>query len=636
MTETTETRPTPGGPEAAALPLHLTCWQRSDWLLLSLALVGLLLFFPFFERTSLAPRTKVSFDRTTLRRIAEDSAKRLGAPLSNQIHIGVIARENLYDYLAEKAGSSVARELADHPVPYWYWFVHWVVEGRVWSIVQQIDDRGSLLSFFSRDFRAGSGSEPLSLEEAKPLAEKALADFYNRDAAQLRLESAVSDSVLGRPSTQFVWINQNDYHGLTQRYEVRLVGRDISVLDAGYSTPEGYVHGAANWGDVVTALVTLALVVSLAVPLLVSLAVVVGLALTILGFFQRRQVDLWARWRILSSNCQEVRRSGKVDLWARWRILSSIVGFLLGAWMALRAWTLVEAPTSLGTFLFSLWRNVIFGWLAGPMRITTELWTDQFLTPLPRLFLFTLAPLAVCMSGAFFLGTIYLEWAIRRAAPARLVSFASLFDRRAFTETCGLAVLRGAFLGLTLLGVDTLFVWLGTTYLPVRLDSSLHIEFPSHTSFGSPWPTTESATWSLHQTIAIAWGLGFLASFVGRFLRHPWLAALVTAGVAVPCWIYYDLAAIQPVPWKLLLLGCESLLLFWTFHRFDLLTLMWTVFTFSFWWEEYRLLVMFEPTGALGPWTALLLWGALVVASGAIAFQSPLRVAYRRVAAALE
>lgn len=33
------------------LPVHLTRWQRSDWLLVAAAIIGLALFFPFFNRT---------------------------------------------------------------------------------------------------------------------------------------------------------------------------------------------------------------------------------------------------------------------------------------------------------------------------------------------------------------------------------------------------------------------------------------------------------------------------------------------------------------------------------------------------------------------------------------------------------
>ena len=70
--------------------------------------------------------------------------------------------------------------------------------------------------------------------------------------------------------------------------------------------------------------------------------------------------------------------------------------------------------------------------------------------------------------------------------------------------------------------------------------------------------------------------------------------------------------------------------------RFDLLTTMAAVFTFAFWWQNYRLLVMFEPTGAGEQWLAFVVWGLFVVAAAAIAFKASLRATFQRAAAAFE
>jgi hypothetical protein len=68
------------GPEPP-FPIHLTRWQRSDWLLPPLAVMGLLLFFSLFQQVSFAPRGQVSFERSVLRRIAQEHAQKLGAPV---------------------------------------------------------------------------------------------------------------------------------------------------------------------------------------------------------------------------------------------------------------------------------------------------------------------------------------------------------------------------------------------------------------------------------------------------------------------------------------------------------------------------------------------------------------------------
>lgn len=60
------------------------------------------------------------------------------------------------------------------------------------------------------------------------------------------------------------------------------------------------------------------------------------------------------------------------------------------------------------------------------------------------------------------------------------------------------------------------------------------------------------------------------------------------------------------------------------------------IFTFAFWWQNYRLLVMFEPTGAAEQRLAFAVWGLVVLGAAAIAFQPSLRAARQRLAAAFE
>jgi hypothetical protein len=92
-------------------------------------------------------------------------------------------------------------------------------------------------------------------------------------------------------------------------------------------------------------------------------------------------------------------------------------------------------------------------------------------------------------------------------------------------------------------------------------------------------------------------------------------------------------AAVQPHHLKLALLFFVNLALVWVFIRFDLLTLLCTIFTYSLWWQNYRLLILREPIGTTGEWMVFAAWGATVVAFAAAAFRSPLRAAYQRIAA---
>ena len=128
----------------------------------------------------------------------------------------------------------------------------------------------------------------------------------------------------------------------------------------------------------------------------------------------------------------------------------------------------------------------------------------------------------------------------------------------------------------------------------------------------------------------------FLASSVARFVRRSWLAVFLAAAPAAASATIITLGAVQPYHWKILLLLFDCLVLVWAFHRFDVLTVAWAGFTFAFCWQNYFLLVMFEPTGAVEQWIAFAVWGLFVLAVGAVAFQSALRAGYRRAAAAFD
>lgn len=557
LSERAQEAPAKAPAEEGELPLHLRFWQRSDWLLVLAAIAGLALFFPFFNRTSLAPRSQVSFDRSVLRRIAQEYAQRLGAPLRQEYRIDAFVMPDNYDYIAEKAGALAALELTNNPVPYWAWSVEWHYNDRdpteVW-----VDNRGSLINF-NRGFPASSGLERLLPDEAKPLAEKALADFFNRNPSELRLENVANDTWRGLPTTSFIWAGPKDYHGLPQRYTVRFVGREIAVLGVSYDRPAGYVWRPPFWQSL---------------PLTALFFVLLAL-----GFYQRRQVELAARWRMV--------------------LLA--LGFVVGIWM-----TWLVAPLIGG---------------GDPIVVTG----------------FSVA-LGLCVGLLLLFGTIAVERSVGRVAPSKLSSSVRLFDRRALSEPCGLAILRGTFLGLALLGVESFLVWMGTSNLGMRLDSFSHVVLQVWPYLRSPGASAQLLLHSLDQTLAVGMIIGFLASCLAGFVRRPWVAALVAAalGAAIVHHPLITLGAVQPYHGKVLLLLFECLLLVWAFTRFDVLTLLAGVFTFAFCWQNYSLLVMLEHAGNAEQWTAFAVWGLFVLAAGAVAFKSSLRAGFRRLVAAFE
>lgn len=174
LTPRQESKPAVAASEEVKLPFHLTHWQRSDWLLTCAAILGLGLFFPFFNRTSLAPRCKVQFDRSVLYRIAEEYAQRLGVSPGEPEGINGSGNDYQLSQVAKRAGLWTALELASGPVSYWNWNVSFD------KCSLTVDARGSLLSFW-RNFPVGVVEGRRPLEEDKPLAEKAIQDFLGAD-----------------------------------------------------------------------------------------------------------------------------------------------------------------------------------------------------------------------------------------------------------------------------------------------------------------------------------------------------------------------------------------------------------------------------------------------------------------------
>ncbi len=258
-----------------ALPAHLTLWQRNDSALVFLAIGGLVGFFVLFGATSFAPRSPVSFDRSVLRRIAQEYAQKLGAPIDGESRIRVSALRDRYDYIASVAGARTALEMTNNLVPYWLWRVEWKN-----GTVVTVDNQGRLQDFYSP--RIVSGQISLT-DDLMRTAESIPREVLDQDPANpLRLESTNSEFWRGNPSILFIWQDSKDYGGLRRRVAAHFSGKDIAGLETQYDRLPGHenVSFDVNWQ---------------LLPVLVP-----SVVLLIVGFFQRHLVDLNSRWRIFT------------------------------------------------------------------------------------------------------------------------------------------------------------------------------------------------------------------------------------------------------------------------------------------------------------------------------------------------
>ena len=291
-----------------------------------------------------------------------------------------------------------------------------------------------------------------------------------------------------------------------------------------------------------------------------------------------------------------------VDLHSRWRIITIVLGSVTTGWLC---WLTLAAPLRpLGT------SSLIF-----------------FIV-------------VMCLAAAFltFFILIPVEWAVRRAGPARLSTLIRLFDRRAASEPCGLSILRGTLVGLALLGADAFLVWVGTTHLGMWADSFTLIYIQGQVFLNNPWPGPLLALYPILQAIIMSVLVCLFASLLTRVMRRSWIVLFLAAVLAAAIFPgpLSTMGAVQPYLSKVLLLFFEFLILAWTFTKFDVLTLFVAAFTAAFCWQNYTLLLMFKPIGSFGEWVAFAAWGLFVAAAAAIAFKSSLLAAYRRVAIAFE
>ena len=78
------------------------------------------------------------------------------------------------------------------------------------------------------------------------------------------------------------------------------------------------------------------------------------------------------------------------------------------------------------------------------------------------------------------------------------------------------------------------------------------------------------------------------------------------------------------------LVGVQALILTWLLKRYDVLTVMAAVSTTALFVINYPLLAIFGELGNGAQWAVFVAWGLLVSGAAAVALQSNLREAWRR------
>ena len=240
--------------------------------------------------------------------------------------------------------------------------------------------------------------------------------------------------------------------------------------------------------------------------------------------------------------------------------------------------------------------------------------------------------LGVLFAAVAYLGCVALEVLSGKRDRSKLDTFTALFTGGRRQDAAAVSAVRGAALGLALLGVDTLAVWLATMHLGGRL-SLIHIGMLGGIMNGVAFPLGLVLGSCAVQTVGLGLLVGITGSAAARLPIRSWLGIVGAAAVLAASGIRMSMGAVQPWPVVALVLFVDYAVLLVAFRCFDLVTLWATIGTFTLWWATYPLLVMQRPIGAAAPWAVFAGWGLGIVAAAGVASEATLRRSYRRVMA---
>jgi hypothetical protein len=239
------------------------------------------------------------------------------------------------------------------------------------------------------------------------------------------------------------------------------------------------------------------------------------------------------------------------------------------------------------------------------------------------------------MTATWLLSSAAVETLWRKEHSPKMVTLIALFQRRAVEESSGLAVVRGSALGLVLLGVDTALIWAATRYSDAHLNFA-HISYLGGNLKIIPWALGAILAMSFVQAFGTAVIVGFVDLFARRFAPRAWASLLGTSLILAVADIHWSLGGINPLHWTIAVLLVDYLVLVAILRRFDFLTLVVTIATFAFWWANYPTLIRQQAISPVQPVIGFIMWGGWVAGAALVAFKSPIRLAYGKLAAALD
>ncbi len=273
-------------------------------------------------------------------------------------------------------------------------------------------------------------------------------------------------------------------------------------------------------------------------------------------------------------------------------------------------------------------------WLAGPIAMAGVLIGFNYLggsQMANRMAVASAIGLSITTTWLLLCGLI--ERVIARWDARKLTSLRLLCSRMALTTPVGLSVVRGALVGVALLGVDAAAVWAATRFFGATLDLDVHVWF---VSMGLRLGALVALVAALVQGIWIGSFTAVAVALVRQWTKAKPIYPVAAAAALALTGAHFSMGALGEPQFVIAVLFLDFAVLAFTFQRFDLLTVFAAVFTFSIWAGMAPLLTILQQVSTSGPRLILGLWFVAVIAAALIAAQGPLKMIYRRAAVDLD
>ncbi len=253
-------------------------------------------------------------------------------------------------------------------------------------------------------------------------------------------------------------------------------------------------------------------------------------------------------------------------------------------------------------------------------------------------------------SALALVAMVTAEHYLRRRVPDKIASYTLAWRGQWSHPAVGLAVARGALIGLALFAFETLLAHLTVLVSRgvIRINISMELfavlvdPAPAAEAMESFSPALYAVSASLLDGILLALVLLGLTrvAFAKRFSRATsWyrrglLYLAMTFLLAILGFHFHLAQFIIPFPGAIIALLLELFLLLWLLEHFDVLTIAAAVATAVLWVVNYPLLVIFQTVGNGAHWAVFWGWAAIVVLAAASAARPSLANLRRRIQAA--